>query len=1827
MPRTRGLTHTYRAQQLLEEELERKKRQEEEQQAAQARGFDARITQTESIAPRATAPRAEVPRTRPSASEQLRTMAGLDSIRDTAQPMQSQPMSEVLMPQSTPAPQTPVRREVEQPPLTSMVPESRIDPARVTPTTDVEPATEGMNPIEYGFKWIGSELQRGLWSVNEGMYRVLKTTYEYAGNPIGYYGKIGMNIANWVSGKEEEKPTIAKPLRTAPKWLDEQIEKYGKPEVSAPLVEEMSAQEARVREKAYENSFALGLATDMANMGSRVLLMLIQMGLLNKVGAASTATRIAPGTIPAPATPSVTRLQGWPKAIYDKVQSGIRATAQTSPQQYQQTMSRMQRMAGHALATTPGGLEDRIESAAYRVAYNLTPTVANATGATGLTAIGTDVLLNSFLTSPSYMKAYDEAGGLTPEFWAFAVPQMTMDVFMARGTRGLAASQGQARYNQQLDKYAKEFDITREEAQERITFAQRVMDLAERAEGTKVWEFLAEERGSIGPREPSDKQPWEMTVKELASQERDFYSGKQHLIPLDKFIEIPIEKNFLERDGNYYHILANGSVGSKVNEKELSSLRNQAKESHKYYIEAALKEGKSIPPSVLKDYPDLERLATARRQTPSLAPESRSEATRLDERGISAQREAGEPISPETIMREVAQRGGISGKKKGVPEALQSNEGLPFKEMAQKLGLTEKQLLEGLDGKPVDLSPPKMDINVYKERIKGLTLNQLQEERINLESRYPNAKELQKSLDIELAKKFSERLKSYDDKKLQDRIRFLESMRTDETNRTRFPNYEQLIKVVKAELGRRANERPTESIDRYTRSLRDMSMQDIRKAKEYFEAKVASDERQPFHEDNLKKIEVELARRESEPYRKSQTVMHSVASSMGLSRDDRVNMARDFFNRPNLKSTTELTAKELELFTGHLRQQQAEFGAMAIKEEFPNTAKKHGKTIDRNKAKVGELIEDKPISRREQRRAEMAQELINRAEDKLKKIEEGIDRPDELGYERVSAYDVAKAHGLPTSEAMKHDLVGYLWKNPLNPEITKFIMKDVGITKDEMATIMKDPNIFERAFVALWRGLPEEMRSNLMTARVQIADVRDGYGQVIDNALKGLGDKALVRVAAMLEGKMEMSGREGEAAKILRDQFFNPLFDQAVGAGIMKKEQYVSNYFSRIQDKLGEVKDIGDEIRVPRAWMVYERTGDMKDYNRNVRDVANMYLNAISKNIYMKPVLERWEPIIDEMPPHRNAMAKQMFQAAMSIPNAETQMWNNTLRDIYETFNRYDPENAPQHMQEASRMLVSVMAQKHMGFSPGTAMRNTTQPLLAIADVAKKGAPFRGLGYYTAYRKIALTKEGRDFVNTYCTILQDRTYMDGIKRASEYQWKINKKLGNISKATMSMFKAADLDNVKASFYIGYRAALADGKSQAEAIRHGNNVALRTQYDYSIGRAAIYHSPAGRLASIFTSWSSNYLSLMGDWMTSDMKSRTLLGMALAGAGAYLYRKLGFKMNIGPIEVLGGLPYFRFFEGDTAVLGSMKEEWEQIAKHLISGDPDEWKKAAEEIVYQLPGGVAYKRIATVGRALMNEGRVVDDKGRVRYTITTPGMAIRMLMGMGIEAANRWDLVYYKTDWQDEPGLISEIAWGQYTNHKAYENVLHKQINPNARLDMQSIWFALRGQGYEVEDIFRSPEEQLRVMEERVIASGLDPEEARKTAMANIRTSYSSHASIAVEKGKDDWQTEFREAMEFLEKAEGDLPRYRRRYYDLLEMAITDGNREVQQRAIWALKYLGADDALIQRTMENRGAGSVNTTSVNAPSGVTRSTETPTRQGIDPQKANEILERLAQ
>jgi len=119
-------------------------------------------------------------------------------------------------------------------------------------------------------------------------------------------------------------------------------------------------------------------------------------------------------------------------------------------------------MATHAIMTTPGDIDDRLQSALFRVAYSITPFIANSTGATGITAVAVDTLLNTFLTSPTYIKALKEAEN-PEQFLSMAIPQLVMDIGMAWNTRGLPANQQRA----MIDKYMKgaeiKFSLTKDE--------------------------------------------------------------------------------------------------------------------------------------------------------------------------------------------------------------------------------------------------------------------------------------------------------------------------------------------------------------------------------------------------------------------------------------------------------------------------------------------------------------------------------------------------------------------------------------------------------------------------------------------------------------------------------------------------------------------------------------------------------------------------------------------------------------------------------------------------------------------------------------------------------------------------------------------------------------------------------------------------------------------------------------------------------------------------------------------------------------------------------------------------------------------------------------------------------------------------------------------------------------------------------------------------------------------------------------------------------------------------------------------------------------------
>jgi hypothetical protein len=89
---------------------------------------------------------------------------------------------------------------------------------------------------------------------------------------------------------------------------------------------------------------------------------------------------------------------------------------------------------------TPGDLATRLKGALFRIAYNITPFIANATPFTGWGARATDTMLNMFLSSDSYVKAFQSAKD-PGEFFVNAIPEFMSDVIFALKTTGSPMNQ------------------------------------------------------------------------------------------------------------------------------------------------------------------------------------------------------------------------------------------------------------------------------------------------------------------------------------------------------------------------------------------------------------------------------------------------------------------------------------------------------------------------------------------------------------------------------------------------------------------------------------------------------------------------------------------------------------------------------------------------------------------------------------------------------------------------------------------------------------------------------------------------------------------------------------------------------------------------------------------------------------------------------------------------------------------------------------------------------------------------------------------------------------------------------------------------------------------------------------------------------------------------------------------------------------------------------------------------------------------------------------------------------------------------------------------
>ena len=184
-------------------------------------------------------------------------------------------------------------------------------------------------------------------------------------------------------------------------WLDGLLNVYEHPE-KAPYGLEAETKRANYRAAWHQKGTAAGIGSDIIEACTDLGMLMIQMSLMGKVVPTKTAT------------------------------------------------GHITKVGVHGFFTTTGDIQERAKAAMYRIAYNITPYVANATGATGFGAVATDTALNTFLTSPTYVQAYKQAGGFNDEFLSMVIPQLVMDVGMAWNTRGLPANQAKVKIDRYL---------------------------------------------------------------------------------------------------------------------------------------------------------------------------------------------------------------------------------------------------------------------------------------------------------------------------------------------------------------------------------------------------------------------------------------------------------------------------------------------------------------------------------------------------------------------------------------------------------------------------------------------------------------------------------------------------------------------------------------------------------------------------------------------------------------------------------------------------------------------------------------------------------------------------------------------------------------------------------------------------------------------------------------------------------------------------------------------------------------------------------------------------------------------------------------------------------------------------------------------------------------------------------------------------------------------------------------------------------------------------------------------------------------------------------
>ncbi len=427
-------------------------------------------------------------------------------------------------------------------------------------------------------------------------------------------------------------------------------------------------------------------------------------------------------------------------------------------------------------------------------------------------------------------------------------------------------------------------------------------------------------------------------------------------------------------------------------------------------------------------------------------------------------------------------------------------------------------------------------------------------------------------------------------------------------------------------------------------------------------------------------------------------------------------------------------------------------------------------------------------------------------------------------------------------------------------------IKDIGIIERVRPT----RKVFEKM------GLGEEIWKPAFKAEVELNEAREAFRKRLKEVAGWVGKDKERRALVFRElenpgSQPGLTFNEKRAVTWFRD-FFNEWADTLDLAPGKRLTNYVTHIFEAdIAEQLKADQPLDPaiarmlEYKAPKTIFnpfLQERLGATTGLIEDPLKAAEAYSSRQLRVFYYEPLLQKLRLYADAAPGASSRYLKEFAQRLTGRPLKTDEEINNTIRELADIIakvpggsvlaNRLRGGN-PSGM--ASYNFTSALYTLWLGFKPTSAIRNLSQHTLILAET--------GPAHFADGIRLRFTKEGRAAMNDSLVLRSRRAaFVPGIDDSFARGW-----TDKFREAALFMFRQADKQNVSDAFLAGYSEAksLIPGADRQVWIERGDEVAADTQYLYTKLNAFSWsQNSIGRVFSVLTTWSENWLELMVKW---------------------------------------------------------------------------------------------------------------------------------------------------------------------------------------------------------------------------------------------------------------------------------------------------------------------------------------------------------------------------